>query len=145
VCCSVLQCVAVCCSVLQCVAVFVEVFVHCVYGGRSVYVSREYFWSRRTRLVVLPCVAVCCTLIWCCNVLQCVAVATIEASLNCQVSFEWEPNLTYGWVMSHIWMSHVSHTDESCLTYGESPLLQQFVNLRNVATAHAYCACLCVS
>ena len=46
----------------------------CVYGGRSVYVSREYFWSRCTRLVVLPCVADCCTVIWCCSVLQCVAV-----------------------------------------------------------------------
>jgi len=24
---------------------------------------------------------------------------------------------TYGWVMSHIWMSHVTHMDESCHTY----------------------------
>jgi len=25
---------------------------------------------------------------------------------------------TYKWVMSHIWMSHVTHMDESCHTYG---------------------------
>jgi len=25
---------------------------------------------------------------------------------------------THGWVMSHIWMSHVTHTDESCHTHG---------------------------
>ena len=28
-----------------------------------------------------------------------------------------ESCLTYEWVMSHIWMSHVSHMNESCLTY----------------------------
>jgi len=28
-----------------------------------------------------------------------------------------ESCLTYEWDMSHIWMSHVSHTNESCLTY----------------------------
>ena len=29
-----------------------------------------------------------------------------------------EPCHTYGWVTSHIWMSHVTHMDESRHTYG---------------------------
>jgi len=29
----------------------------------------------------------------------------------------WRAYLLYEWAMSHIWMSHVSHMNESCLTY----------------------------
>jgi len=83
-----------------------------------------------SRCVALLCVAVCC------SALQCVAVS---CSVFCSVQrfmissckdghppsrhkCAWVmshtrlcDNATYGWVMSHIWMSRVSHMKESCL------------------------------
>ena len=95
--CRVLQCVAVClqwvavcCSVMQCVALCCSVL-QCVAVCYS----------------VLQCVASCCSVLQCaavcCSVLQCVAVCCREGHGEA--------------IMSHIWMRHFTHMNESCHTY----------------------------
>ena len=109
VCCSMLQCVAVCCSMLQYVAVSWQA--PCMY----------VMWL----LPVLQYVAACC------RVLQHVAVCTATWTLFkkrvlyvCGVAFAGPPGAchvneschTLEWVMSHIWMRHVTHVNESSCT-----------------------------
>ena len=61
-----------------------------------------------------------------------VVIQPTHPSASTSVQYEWimahiwmshvthmeESCHTYGWVMSHIWMSHVTHMEESCHTYG---------------------------
>jgi len=41
---------------------------------------------------------------------------------TCQVAYMNEACLTCEWVMSHVWMSHVTRTNESCHTYVFPPI-----------------------
>ena len=84
--CSVLQCVAVWCSVLRCIAVC-----------RSVLQCAAVYCS------VLQCAAVCC------SVLQCAAVSCSVLQWMSHVTQTNKSCYTYEWVMSHIWMCHVTH------------------------------------
>jgi len=70
------------------------------------------------RCIVLQCVAVCCSVLQCvavcCIVLQCVAVccSVLQCVAVCCTWFY----LVHEWVISRVWRSHVTHTNESCQT-----------------------------
>jgi len=70
---------------------------------------------------------VCCSALQCvavrCSALQCVAerkcAPWLFRSHVCALNMpETCPTVTYEWVMSHIWMSHVTHRNESCHASG---------------------------
>ena len=123
VCCSVLPCVAMCCSVLQYDTVCCTVL-QCVPMCCSVLQFAAVCCS------VLQCMAVCCRMLQYVavhSVLQCVAVCrSMLQRVACKTlrpkvlnhEFWIASRDTYEWVMSHIWMSHVTHMNELCHTYG---------------------------
>jgi len=126
VCCSVLQCVAVCCSVLQCVAVCCSVL-QCVAVCCILFqcVAEEGLAS------ALQCVAVCCSTLQyvavCCGVLPCVAEKGL-AKFLCHDTYMNDSRHTCKWVMSHLYMSHVTHMTMSCHT----PAAQREASQKNI-------------
>ena len=91
------------------------------------YYTRLYSSGLRTQTPV------CCRVLQCVavhyNVFKCVAVMEHWCSIIFLITFFWwrkrdsckiwvwpDPGNMYEWVMSHIWMSHVTHMNESCHT-----------------------------
>jgi len=116
VCCSVLQCIAVCCSVLQCVAVCCSVL-QCVATNASTIVSTVILiranvaFSRSEKAIV--CAA------WIMLVLQHhLALYAQESGVKKRQRVR---HCFRG--MSHTWISHITHMDESRHAY-ECVILQ---------------------
>jgi len=61
-------------------------------------------------------------------------------------TYEWVMSHTYEWVMSHIWMSHVTHMNESCLTHmNESCHTYEWVMATRRCCCHSITVCVCES
>jgi len=133
--CSVLQCDAVLCSVLQCVAVWYSVL-------QCVAVCCSVLQCVAVCCRLLPCVAVCCSVFQCVTVCcichrhvlcesrsfppgclffwQVCLFYKIIKKRGCHACLHQHHHVkrmdvlwhAYGWVMSHIWMSHVKHMND---------------------------------
>jgi len=125
VCCSVLQCVAVCCGALQCVAVRKWLRVVATSEGFIVATSEGFISHVAVCCGVLRCVAVCCGHTWMHHIasLQHTATAThckiLQHTTTVWMRHDTLMNASYcksEWVMSYIWMSHVTHIFTSHVT-----------------------------
>jgi len=103
----VLQCVAVCCSVLQCVAVVCSGLQR-VAAGCSVLQQHHSALIHQFSSGMCVCSRVCICM-WV-SVHMCVYLYWWWSLCMSHVSHMNESCHTYEWVMSHIWMSHVSHS-----------------------------------
>jgi len=141
VCCSVMQCDALCCSVLQCGAVCcsvlqgVAVWVAYTYMSRVRYTHescQEFIWvifhtheyvSTHTHTIL--CISELLSVLQC--VLQCVAVrvavcCSYSVLANYLVSGFRTGLHTRAWVVSDLYMSHVTYSYESYVTHTNAPV-----------------------